>query len=244
MSAQLEFKTGVIKPFECMKEGWELIKPHFWLIFGITFVGILIASFIPFGIGLGAMFCGIYIPIFKLMDGKEAEFGDLFEGFKYFVPGLVATLVLIIPAFIMTVLSYIPLIIMQIRLSNNPNPDPNEIFALMGFIFIEMILLWLVLGCIHAFLFFAYPLIVEHKLGGWDAFKLSAKAVWKNLSGVVGFITLEVALAILGYLACVIGVYFTIPIMFAGALVAYRKVFPKAGGINLDPPPPDAYSGI
>ena len=244
MSDQIEFKTGVIKPYECMREGWELIKPHFWLIFGITFVGILIASFIPFGIGMGAMFCGIYVPIFKLMNGENPEFTDLFEGFKYFVPGLIATLVLIIPAFIMTLISYIPLIIMQLRLSNNPNPDPSEILVFFAFIFVDMLLLWLVLGCIHAFLFFAYPLIVEHKMNGWAAFKLSAKAVWRNLGGVVGFITLEVVLAIIGYLLCVIGVYFTIPIMFAGALVAYRKVFQKPEISNLAPPPPNAYEGI
>ncbi|NNF00345.1 MAG: hypothetical protein HKN25_15095 [Pyrinomonadaceae bacterium] len=236
MSAEIEFKTGVIKPYECMKEGWELIKPQFWLIFGITFVGILIASFVPFGIALGAMFCGIYIPIFKLMEGEEAKFEDLFQGFSYFVPGLVATLVLIIPAFILTVISYIPLIIFQIRLAQNPNPDPNELFVFFAFVLVDMIVIWLVLGCIHAFLFFAYPLIVEHKLGGWEAFKLSAKAVWKNLSGVVGFITLEIVLGILGYLACMIGVYFTLPVMFAGALVAYRKVFPEAGDSDFAAP--------
>ena len=32
----IEFRTGVIRPLECFKEGWELIKPNYWLIFGIT----------------------------------------------------------------------------------------------------------------------------------------------------------------------------------------------------------------
>ena len=54
-----EFQTGVIRPIECMKEGWDLIKDQYWLILGITTVGMLIGSFIPLGIGIGAMFCGI-----------------------------------------------------------------------------------------------------------------------------------------------------------------------------------------
>ncbi len=36
-----EFNTGVIRPVECMKEGWELIKDEYWLFLGITFVGML-----------------------------------------------------------------------------------------------------------------------------------------------------------------------------------------------------------
>jgi hypothetical protein len=31
----LEFRTGVIKPLECIKEGWALIKDQYWLFFGI-----------------------------------------------------------------------------------------------------------------------------------------------------------------------------------------------------------------
>ena len=242
--SEIEFKTGVIKPIECLKEGWELIKDQYWLSFGITFVGMFLAGVIPFGIALGAMFCGIYYCMLRKMNGKPMEFADLFKGFNYFLPGLTATLVLIIPSFILGIVSAIPLIMMQIRISTSPNPDPNEIFAYFGFFMVEMLILWLILGCIHAFLFFAYPLIVEYNLTGLDAFKLSAKAVWKNLGGVVGFITAELVLGIIGYLVCFVGLYFTLPIMFAGALVAYRKVFPAPSARDFNPPSPQFYEGI
>ncbi len=39
-----EFRTGVIKPVECVKEGWELIKSEYWLLFAITLVGALIGG--------------------------------------------------------------------------------------------------------------------------------------------------------------------------------------------------------
>lgn len=242
--SEIKFKTGVIKPIECLKEGWELIKDQYWLSFGITFVGIILAGVIPFGVGLGAMFCGIYYCMLQKMNGKPMEFSELFKGFNYFLPGLVATLVLIIPSFILGVIAYIPLIIMQIRISTSPNPDPNEIFGYFGFFMAEMLVLWLILGSIHAFLLFTYPLIIEHNLAGLDAFKLSAKAVWNNLGGVVAFITAELILGIIGYLFCFVGVYFTLPIMFAGALVAYRKVFPAPTERNFNPPSPQFYQGI
>lgn len=240
---EIEFKTGVIHPVECMREGWELIKHEYWLFFGITFVGILIAGFIPFGIGLGAMFCGIYFCLLQKMRGERVSFEELFKGFNYFIPSLMATLIFIIPAVILGLASYIPLFLMQIRFMNSTNPDPNEIIAFFGFFIVEMILVCLILGSIHTFLFFAYPLIVEREMPGLEAFKLSARAVWGNLGGVVNFILLQFLLCFVGYLFCIVGVYFTIPVMFAGSIVAYRKVFPNAGYQVFNPPPPNAFHG-
>ncbi len=242
--SNIEFRTGVIRPVECLRKGWDLIKDQYWLFFAITLVGMLIAGIVPLGILLGAMFCGIYYCLFQKMNGQRMTFEGLFKGFDYFVPGLIATLVLIIPAVILGVLAYIPLIMMQLSMMKSKNPNPDEMFAYLGFFAVEMVVLCLVLGTIHAFLFFAYPLIVEYKLSGMEAFKLSAKAVWKNLGGVVGFIALEVVLVIIGYLLCIVGVYLTLPLMFAGALVAYRKVFPPSGANNFNaPPPPSAFHG-
>ena len=228
------------KSFEFHRNGIKCMP----LLWNSTLVGMLIAGIVPFGILLGAMFCGIYYCLFQKMSGQRMTFEGLFKGFDYLVPGLIATLVLIVPAFILGILAYIPLVMMQLSMMTSKNPNPDEMFAYLGFFAVEMIALWLVLGSIHAFLFFAYPLIVEYKLSGMEAFKLSAKAVWKNLSGVVGFIALEVVLVIIGYLLCVVGVYLTLPIMFAGALIAYRKVFPPFNANNFNAlPPPSAFQG-
>ncbi|MGI8849023.1 MAG: hypothetical protein ACR2HT_02515 [Pyrinomonadaceae bacterium] len=242
--SEIQFKTGVIRPVECMKEGWELIKDQYWLIFAVTLVGMLIASVVPFGILLGAMMCGIYYCLFQKLNGQAATFEGLFKGFNYLVPGLVASLVLIVPAVILAIAAYIPLILMQISMMNSKNPDPGVMIGYFSFFAVEVLLLWIVLGTIHTFLFFAYPLIVEYKISGIAAFKLSAKAVWKNLGGIIGFVALEVAMVIIGYALCLVGVYLMMPIMFAGALVAYRKVFPPSNNLNSPskiPPPPSAY---
>ena len=43
---------------------------------------------------------------------------------------------------------------------------------------------------IHSLFLFAYPLIVDRKLSGLDAIKLSYRAALQNLSGIVGLVLL------------------------------------------------------
>ena len=239
---EIEFKAGAIKPIECLKEGWELIKPQYWLIFAITLVGMLIASFIPFALGLGAMYCGIYYAIFRLMKGERVEFGDLFKGFNYFLPALIATLAFVIPMIIFTLVTWVSMVgFFMTAADSGGQIEPSAIFALYGVLFAEGIVFGIILSCVHAFVMFTYPLIVEHDLSGVEAFKLSSKAVWQNLGGVTGFIVAEFVLGFISYLACGVGLYFTLPIMFAGALVAYRKVFPDKSDLYSNPPSPTNY---
>jgi uncharacterized membrane protein len=240
-----EFKTGVIKPIECMQEGWELIKDRYWMFFGITFVGMLIAGVVPFGIIMGAMYCGIYYCILRKMDGKPFEFGDMFKGFNYFLPSLIATLIIIIPMFIFTIVIWGSMAGIMVGMTDRRGRINQEaIFALYGTMIVEGLIFAVVISCIHALIIFTYPLIIDRNLSGADAFKLSAKAAWANIGGVIGLILAEIAIGFIGYLICGIGLYFTFPIMFAGVAVAYRRVFPHLQqGFNQSPPPPNAYSG-
>ncbi len=222
-----DFTTGQIRAVECFQEGWELIKPHYWIMLAITFVGILIGGLIPLGIGLGAMYCGIYYVLFGLADGKRPDFNDLFKGFNYFIPALIATLILVVPMIIFLVVMWVSMAgVMFSMAEGHGRINEAAIFALYGTLFVEGIIMAIVLGCIHAFIIFTYPLIVDRGLSGPEAFKTSAKAVWANLSGVVGLMLCQFALGFIGYLACGIGLYLTLPIMFAGVFVAYRRVFP------------------
>lgn len=237
-----EFKIGVIRPIECFKEGWELIKDRYWLFFGITFVGMLIGGLIPFGIGIGAAFCGIYYCMFQKMRGQKVVFDDLFKGLNYFVPGLVASLVIIVPIVISVILIYGSMIaIFFASTDSRGRLDESVIWTLMGTMIAEMLVMWLVIGTIHVFLIFAYPLIVERNMKGWDAFRLSARAAWANLGGAVGLILCEFAMGLAAYVVTFfifgLGVYLVMPIMFAGVLIAYRKVFPPVQDDNFNRPP-------
>ena len=51
--SQIPYQANAVRPVECIKGGWNLIKDRYWLIFAMVLVGLLIASAIPFGILLG-----------------------------------------------------------------------------------------------------------------------------------------------------------------------------------------------
>lgn len=244
---EVEFKTGVIRPVECMREGWELIKDDYWIFFAMTLVGMLIAG-ISMNILLGAMYCGLYYALLKKMNGQRFNFEDLFKGFNFFVPALIATLIFLIPVFLSMFITYGSMFgIMFTMIDARGNVNPAAIVSLYAVLIGEGIFFGILISCIHAFVMFSYPLIAERNMGGWDAFKLSARAVWANLSGVIGLILVEFALGFVGYLACGFGLYFVFPILFAGVAVAYRKVFPAPENPNFNvppsniPPQPNAY---
>lgn len=235
----IEFKIGVIRPIECYKEGWELIKDQYWLLFAVVLVGALISGATLY-ITLGAMFCGIFYCFFQKLDGKQIQFEDLFKGFSYFLPGLIVMLFIVVPMIFVYGAIYLPFlaaIIMGSKLSQS-----EFLTLLTGSLLVDLIFIVLMV-CLHTLLMFAFPLIVDRNLSGFQAMKLSAKAVWQNLSGVAGLFAVGFVINLVGMLIFCIGIYFTIPIIIAGNIVAYRKVFPTLNRENFNPPSPDAYRG-
>lgn len=235
-----EFNTGVIKPVECVKEGFELIKPDFWLLLAITFVGGVISGFSLY-ILLGAMICGIYYAYLKRIDGQSITFDDLWKGFGWWLPGFVVGLFFIVPMIILYAAIYVPLILagaMGSRMS-----EDELITTIVVTLAVDLVLTVLMV-CFHTLLMFAFPLIIDRNLGAIKAMTTSARAVMKNLGGVCGLIVVNFGLILAGYLALCIGIYLVIPVIIAASLVAYRKVFPRLDGVNYAPPPPSSYQNI
>jgi uncharacterized membrane protein len=87
---------------------------------------------------------------------------------------------------------------------------------------------------------FAFPLIADRGLSGLEATKLSIKAGKANFTGILGLLLLNVALGIVGVLACYVGVFFIMPVSLASYAVAYRRVFPEVSQNFASPPPPPA----
>jgi uncharacterized membrane protein len=231
------FRTGVIRPVECYREAWDLIKSEYWMFFAITIVGILIGSIVPL-IVIGPMICGIYLCFFKKIEGQHTQFETLFKGFDYFLPGLLLTLIVTIPVVIFMVLVYVP---MLLAVFAGQRMSQQELVATFIGIAIADVIFAIVMVCFHTLLIFAFPLIVDRKLSVWQSVKTSAKAVWRNLGGVAGLFGIGFLLAIAGYLALCIGVYFLMPVMFAANVVAYRKVFPKIDAPLQSPPNAPAF---
>ncbi len=233
-----EFKTGVIRPVECFKEGWELIKDQYWLLFAITLVGMLIGGATMY-ILTGAMMCGIYYCYLQKIDGKTVDFDGLWVGFQKWLPSLVLTIIIVVPMLVVFAILYVPFIMAVIMGSKLSNEELTGL--VIGAAAIDVVIVVL-MTCFHTLLIFSFPLIIDRDLGAWQSITTSAKAVWKNLGGIAGMI----GVAFIGAFAvtiftCGLGAYFMMPIMFAGYAVAYRKIFPATGNQNFNPPPPNAF---
>ena len=240
----LEFTSGQIRPVECVREAWALIKNDYWLLFAISIVGAMIGG-ISMYVLIGAMICGIFLCYLKKIDGGPVVFDDLWKGFSFFWPSLFLTIAILGPLIlwmgIMFVTLYIPIITAAVM---GNKADGSIVLGTFAVGFVIDIIVAIVMVCVHSLLIFAFPLIVDRGLSSWDAMKLSARAALKNVGGIGGMIGLNFLLALAGELAFCVGIYLVIPIITAANLVAYRKVFPRQGPPSFGPPPATAYQGI
>lgn len=226
MYNKASFQSGVIRPVECFKEGWHLIKDQYWLFLGLTFVTMMLGSAVPLGIIMGAMICGLYTCLFNRMRGETVSFDMLFKGFDHFVQSLIATLAQMVPAIIIMV--PFTLVFVFGMTAAGRQTDPNKFFPqfllFMALFFVAMMAFAMIFGIIVVF---TYPLIVDRGLPAIDALKTSAKAAFANLGGMVGLLLLNMLFSLIGVAFCYVGCFFVMPVSFAAFAVAYRKVFPE-----------------
>lgn len=237
-----EFRRKAVEPVACIKAGWNLIRNQYWLFVGITVVGILVGSVVPFGILLGPMMCGIYLTLFKTRRGQPIEFGDLFKGFDYFGDSLIATLLHLVPILVVFVPSYIVFYIgLFFMMPRNGEPDPGALFGFFGLFAVFWLVMMVLLILVSVGFTFAYPLIVDRRLSGLNAVKLSIKAGMANFWQLLGMLLLNGLVSFVGLLFCYVGAFLVLPITFAAIATAYEQVFGLAKGEfqpNLPPPPP------
>ena len=224
-----EFRKASIKPVECLKEAYALIKDQYWLFLGITVVGLLIGGAVPIVI-VGPMMCGIYMCLLQRMRGEEVKFETLFKGFDFFMPSLIGSLIQFVPIMIIVFGCYIVFFAMFIGLAasqgGSGGGNPLAAIGIIVMMFVFVFVLLLVVTLIQGFFIFMYPLIVDKKLSGGDAVKTSFSAVRANLGGVFGLVLLNLGVTLLGVLCCYVGAFFVVPVTMASHAVLYRKVFP------------------
>lgn len=242
LSSTTPFRRGAVEPVVCLKTGWALIRDHYWLFFGMSLVALLLGSFVPFGIILGPLMCGIYLSLFQLRRGQRVEFGNLFKGFDYFGESVIATLIHYVPMVMVIMPFYIVLyagmFLMMPR--QGSEPDPASLFGFLAIMIVLLLVMMILIILISVIFTFSYPLIVDRKLPGLEAVKLSARAAKANFGPLLGLLFLNGLLNFAGLLLCFVGIYLTFPISFAAIAVAYEQVFGlgEVQAPNLPPPPP------
>jgi uncharacterized membrane protein len=98
--------TGIkATPGKWIGEGWELVKADMGTYVLLTLIFFLVGS-VP--LIQGALIAGFHIYTMKKLMGRPAEFGDLFKGFNFFIPTLVAAILIGLFTFLGTLLCIIP----------------------------------------------------------------------------------------------------------------------------------------
>ncbi|MFZ5500972.1 MAG: hypothetical protein ACOY58_03555, partial [Candidatus Micrarchaeota archaeon] len=111
-SEPVPFREKAVRPLECYKESWRLIRGQYWLFASIYFVGMVIAGMAPLAILLGPILCGLVLCMMKRARGEPMGFGTLFEGFDMVLESLVATLLTIVPLLLVIVPAYLGGVVM------------------------------------------------------------------------------------------------------------------------------------
>jgi len=245
MTPEIPFRRNAVEPVQCIKGGWDLIKNKYWLFVGMSLIALLIGSAVPLGILLGPMMCGLYLTMFKARRGESIEFGTLFKGFDFFGQSVVAALLHVIPIIAIVVpaylLFYVSIFVSMAAQGAGDEPNPAAFMGVMAMFGLFWFVVMIVILILTIGFTFAYPLIVDRKLQGFDAVKLSFKAAFGNFWRLLGMMLLTSLLSILGLLACYVGMFLVLPISYAAIATAYEQVFGLSDGMeasNLPPPPP------
>ncbi len=184
-----------------LSKGWRL----FWrqpLVFGLAAVFYFTVIFgtgafyenkqvfvLSYFLLNGPLLVGFYALYFQQIRGEAPTFSAFFEGFRVFLPTVLANFCL----FVILILGY-------------------TFFILPGFI-------------LEALFLFTYPLILDKRLGFWEAMMTSQRAVRKYVFEFSGYILLKWILYLAGLLFLGIGILVVFPWFSGSVAVAYSDIF-------------------
>jgi hypothetical protein len=230
-------RAGAIAPVDCFQQSWDLIKDRYWVFFGVTFVGGLLASF-TCTILAGAVTCGIALCYLAKARREFFQFDTLFKGFEYFQQSFL----LVVIWFAMYVVTSTPNIAYTIASSPLFNKNASQALDVQLVGYSISIGTSVVNQVLQDLMLFACLLIVDRRLSAWDATQVSFRALFANLGGFLGLVGLSVVASLVGMLACCIGTLFVIPVMYGAVVAAYFQVFPDTE-MPLTPPeaPPSPF---
>ncbi len=217
-----------INPFDLLGRGYRLLGDQYWLFLGITVVGMLIGSAVPFGLLLGAMLVGIFLCYAARERGERVEFGTLFKGFEDFGNSLVAIALLVAASFLVVVPFVIAMIVVimlaagraQAAGQNGPPEFPAMVLVLYALMLVVNLLVTIPFA-------FTFQLIADRKLRAIPAIKASLSGVLKNFFGVLFYFIVLTLISIPLAMLCYIPVFLFFPISMGSIFVLYRDIYPR-----------------
>ncbi len=183
---------------DCIGRAWELIKRDFWFLVGASFVAGLIGAggFIPYLGAVASLIIGG-----PMMGGLSALYLKKIRGqsasFGDIFLGFGSAFGSLIGAYLICIL-----------------------LITVGFIFCILPGIYLAVSWV-----FTIPLVIDKRMGFWDAMELSRKVVTKHWWKVFGLVIVLGLLGIAGLLVCIVGVFVACAIGQIAILYAYEDIF-------------------
>jgi len=218
--------------------GWEFFKRDLGFTLGAFWVAILVsmvASFIPCVGGVVSLFvqppllAGMWMVLIARYRGQPARIGDIFDGFKlFFINSVVANLLIALFVVLACIPGAIGLVLGIGAAVTGAQGQGLSHLTAAGVLTIAVAVVVMIVPVLYLTVsyLFALPLVAERRLGFWEAMETSRKVVGKHWWGWLGFVILVWLLgALLGALACGVGLIFTLPLASAVFVAAYDDVF-------------------
>ena len=243
MTPEIPYKRKAVDPIECIKAGWELIKPQYWLYVAMAFIAYAIGQAVPVLL-MGPMLCGFYLCLFASRRREPIEFGTLFKGFDFFGPSLVAMLLHAVPIAVIVIPTYVAfyLGLFFAAAAQSQTESPAPVLGVFFMFFVAFVVIFVVIIMISVGFTFAFPLIVDRRLNGLNAVKLSFKAGIANFWRLLAMMLLTGIMTAVGMACCIVGMFLVLPISYAAIAAAYEQVFglndPREFAPDMPPPPP------
>jgi len=220
---------------DAFSAGWEAVKGQFWTCIGATFLIYLIlmvGNFIPFIGGFialiiqGPLMGGLYLFYIKRVRNQEATIGDAFSGFG---PRFLNLMLTHIVSSILAGLFLVPGIVLLVIGAAVGGRSGRMDFSAGGpIMIIGGILLFLamfVLIYLSISWMFAISLVVDKRMGFWQAMGLSRKVVGKHWWMCFALMFVGGLFAGIGIFALCVGILLTGSIFMGMAASVYDRIF-------------------
>jgi hypothetical protein len=227
-AASSETGSGQIDLGGCIQEGWTAFKQHWILLVAGTAIFLAISIFIQAPFSLAQIFL-------ERVGGDAAAVATV----AVIILGWGVSLVVSPPLnggifyFTLETLRDRPRIESLFVGFKKENWLQLVLGSLVILVFILLGLLLLIIPGIYLAIAYYYtiPLIVDRKLGFWEAMELSRKTVHQQWVQVFALVLLTGFIAVVGVLLCCVGVLAALPLGYLIAMQGYRQLFVGTGTV-------------
>jgi hypothetical protein len=227
--SSFEFPFG-----DALSRGFEIYKDNFGPMVGFTLIMMIImmvVGAVPIlgtvvtSIFLGPqLLAGLYIVCQKINRGESYEFGDFFKGFDYWrelattyaIIFVVYAVLIIVPVTYLVGWSVFQDFDQLIQEGINPFAGISWTISLFMIPFLYLAVSWI----------FVTPIVVFHKLTNLEAMEASRRVASRFWFPLFAYIILASIIAMLGMIACFVGIILTLPIVYTCIYSAYDSVYP------------------